>query len=42
MESDNIEAFLTTFELAMEVHGMFRDERAEILTPQLTGKATLQ
>jgi len=37
-EADDIEAFLTTFERAMEAH---RVKRAAILAPQLTGKARL-
>jgi len=40
-ESDNIEAFLTTFERAVEVHGVERCKRAAVLAPQLTGKARL-
>ena len=40
-ERDNIEAFLTTFERAIEAHGVERDKRAVILAPQLTGKAQL-
>ena len=40
-ESDDIEAFLTTFERAVEAHGVDRDKRAAILAPQLTGKARL-
>ena len=40
-ERDNIEAFLTTFERAIEVHGVERDKRAVILAPQLAGKAQL-
>ena len=38
-ESDDIEVFLTTFERAVETHGVDRDKRAAILAPQLTGKA---
>ena len=30
-----------TFERAVEAHGVDRDKRAAILTPQLTGKAHL-
>ena len=40
-EGDDIEAFLTTFERAVEAHGVDRDKRATILAPQLTGKARL-
>ena len=40
-EGDDIEAFLTTFERAVEAHGVDRDKRAAILTPQLTWKAHL-
>ena len=40
-ETDDIEAFLTTFEIAVEAHGVERDKRAAILAPQLTGKACL-
>jgi len=40
-ESDDIEAFLMTFERAVEAHGVDRDKRAAILAPQLTGKARL-
>ena len=40
-ENDDIEAFLTTFERAVEAHGVDRDKRAAILAPQLTGKARL-
>ena len=40
-EIDDIEAFLTTFEKAVEAHGVERDKRATILAPQLTGKAHL-
>jgi len=40
-ESDDIEAFLTNFERAVEAHGVDRDKRAAILAPQLTGKARL-
>ena len=40
-EGDDIEAFLTTFERAVEAHGVDRDKRAAILAPQLTGKARL-
>ena len=40
-EGDNIKAFLTTFERAVEVHGVDRDKCAAILAPQLTGKACL-
>lgn len=40
-ETDDIEAFLTTFERAVEAHGVERDKRAAILAPQLTGKARL-
>ena len=40
-ESDNIEAFLTTFERGAEAHGVDRDKHAAILAPQLTGKAHL-
>jgi len=38
-EDDDIEAFLTTFERAVEAHGVQRDKRSAILAPQLTGKA---
>ena len=41
MKSDNIEAFLTTFERGAEVHGLDRDKHATILAPQLTGKVRL-
>ena len=40
-EGDDIEAFLTTFERAVEAHGVDRDKRAAILAPQLSGKARL-
>ena len=40
-ESDDIEAFLTTFKRAAEAHGVERDKHATILAPQLTGKARL-
>ena len=40
-EGDDIEAFLMTFERAVEAHGVDRDKRAAILAPQLTGKARL-
>ena len=40
-EGGDIEAFLTTFERAVEAHGVDRDKRAAILAPQLTGKARL-
>ena len=40
-EGDDIEAFLTTFERAVEVHRLDRDKRAAILAPQLTGKMWL-
>ena len=40
-ETDDIKAFLTTFERAVEAHGVERDKRAAILAPQLTGKARL-
>ena len=40
-ETDDIEAFLNTFERALEAHGVERDKRAAILAPQLTGKARL-
>ena len=40
-ETDDIEAFLTTFERAVVAHGVKRDKRAAILAPQLTGKARL-
>ena len=40
-EADDIEAFLTTFERAVEAHGVERDKKAAILAPQLTGKARL-
>ena len=40
-EMDNTEAFLTTFERAVEAHGVERDKSAVILAPQLTGKAWL-
>ena len=40
-EADDMEAFLTTFERAVEAHGVNRDKRAAILAPQLTGKARL-
>ena len=38
---DDIEAFLTTFERAMEAHGVQRGKRAAIWAPHLTGKARL-
>ena len=38
---DNIEAFLTTFEWAVEAHGVEQDKRTAILAPQLTGKVSL-
>ena len=37
-EGDDIEAFLTTFERAVEAHGVDRDKCAAILAPQLTGR----
>ena len=37
-ETDEIEAFLTTFERAVEAHGVERDNRAVILAPQQTGR----
>ena len=40
-ENDDIEAFLTTFERAVEAHGVEGDKWAAILAPQLTGKARL-
>ena len=40
-ETDDIEAFLTTFERVVEAYGVERDKRAAILAPQLTGKARL-
>ena len=40
-KGDDIEAFLMTFERAVEAHGVDRDKRAAILAPQLTGKARL-
>ena len=40
-ESDDIEAFLTTSERAVEAHGVVRDKRPANLTPQLTGKVLL-
>ena len=40
-EGDDIEAFLTTFERAVEAHGVDRDKRADILASQLTGKVHL-
>ena len=40
-ETDDIEAFLTTFERVVEAHGVEQDKRAAILAPQLTGKAHL-
>ena len=40
-ETDDIEASLTTFERAIEAHGVERDKRAVILALQLTGKARL-
>ena len=40
-EGDNIEAFLTSFESAVEAHGVDRDKHATILTSQLTGKVHL-
>ena len=40
-ENDDIKAFLTTFERAVEAHGVDRGKRAAILAPQLTGKARL-
>ena len=40
-ETDDIEAFLMTFERAVEAHGVERDKRAAIVAPQLTGKAHL-
>ena len=40
-EGDDIEAFLTTFERAVEAHGVDRNKRAAILASQLTGKVHL-
>ncbi len=37
-ESEDIEAFLTTFESAVEAHGVEREKWALILAPQLTGR----
>jgi len=41
MDNNDIEAFLTTFERAVEAHGVDRDKRATFLAPQLTWKACL-
>ena len=38
-DSDNIEAYLTTFERIMEAHEVSRDRWSFKLAPQLTGKA---
>jgi len=38
---DDIEAFLMTFERAVQAHGVERDKREVILAPQLTGNAHL-
>ena len=38
-ESEDVEAFLTAFERAVEAHGVERDKWAVLLAPQLTGKA---
>ena len=38
-DSDDIEAYLTTFERIMEVHVVSRDRWSFKLAPQLTGKA---
>ena len=40
-ETDDIEAFLTTFKRAVEGHGVGQEKRAVILAPHLTGKAQL-
>ena len=40
-ETGNIEAFLTTFERAVEAHVVEQDKRAAILAPLLMGKARL-
>ena len=40
-EGNDIEAFLTAFERAVEAHGVDRDKRAAILAPQMTGKVRL-
>ena len=40
-DADDIEAFLTIFERAVEAHGVDRDKKAAILAPQLMGKARL-
>ena len=40
-EVDDTEVFQTTFERAVEAHGVDRDKRAAILAPQLMGKARL-
>ena len=39
MESDDIEAYLTTFERAAEAHGVEKEKWSVVLAPQLTGKA---
>ena len=40
-ESEDVEAFLTAFERAVEAHGVDEDKWAVFLAPQLTGKALL-
>jgi len=40
-EDNNIKAFLTTFERAVEAHGIQTGKRAVILAPQLTRKVHL-
>ena len=40
-ETDDIEELLTTFERAVEAHGVEQEKRAAILAPLLTGKARL-
>ena len=40
-EADDIKAFLTTFERAVEAHVVERDKHAAILAPQLMGKTRL-
>ena len=37
-DKEDIEAFLTTFERAVEAHNVEREKWAPILAPQLTGK----
>ena len=38
-ESEDVEAFLTAFERAVEAHGVEKAKWAVLLAPQLTGKA---